>query len=60
MMTYESSGGEASGKAVSNAFDGNWNTFWATGRENAGQASNNPSFLNAITVTFSPSFSAFH
>ncbi|MDE7167233.1 MAG: M60 family metallopeptidase [Clostridia bacterium] len=53
MMTYESAGGEANGKPLSNAFDGNWNTFWATGRENNGQNSNNPAFLNAITVTFS-------
>ncbi|MDE6667991.1 MAG: M60 family metallopeptidase [Clostridia bacterium] len=53
MMTYESAGGEASGAPLSNAFDGNWNTYWQTGRENAGQGSANPTFLNAITVTFS-------
>ncbi len=55
MMTYESDGGEANGKPLSNAFDGNWNTFWATGRENAGQGSVIPTFANAITVTFSES-----
>lgn len=53
MMTCESAGGEANGKPLSNAFDGNWDSFWSTGRENAGQQTDNPTFLNAITVTFS-------
>ncbi len=53
MFTYESAGGEANGKPLSNAFDGNWNTFWQTGRENAGQGMATPTFANAITVTFS-------
>lgn len=53
MMTYESDGGEANGKPLSNAFDGNWSSFWQTGRENAGQGMVTPTFANAITVTFS-------
>ncbi len=52
MMTYESNGGGA----IEKAFDGDWNSFWQTGRENAGQGSDNPEFLNAITVTFSQPF----
>ncbi len=57
MMTYESDGGEASGAPLSNAFDGNWNTYWQTGRENAGQGMATPTFANAITVTFSQAVS---
>ena len=57
MMTYESDGGEASGAPLSNAFDGNWNTYWQTGRENAGQGMVTPTFANAITVTFSQAVS---
>ncbi len=55
MMTYESSGGAGNNNPVSNAFDGNWNSFWQTSTENKGQGSDNPEFLNAITVTFSQS-----
>ncbi|MDE6442673.1 MAG: M60 family metallopeptidase [Clostridia bacterium] len=49
MMTYEANGGGN----IANAFDGNWNSFWQTNIENNGQNTNTPTFLNAITVTFS-------
>lgn len=48
LMTFEANGnGE-----VAKAFDGDWNTFWKTNIENQAQGSANPTFLNAITVTF--------
>lgn len=53
MMTYEANGGSAGNNLISNAFDGNWNTFWQTGNENKTQGSANPDFLNSITVIFS-------
>ncbi|MDE6585835.1 MAG: M60 family metallopeptidase [Clostridia bacterium] len=53
LMTYEANGGASGGNTLANAFDGNWNTFWQTATENNGQGSENPAFLNAITVTFS-------
>ena len=49
MLTYEANGGGN----IANAFDGNWNSYWQTATENNGQQTDNPAFLNAITVTFS-------
>lgn len=53
MLTYEANGGGT----IANAFDGNWNSYWQTVTENKGQGSDNPVFLNAITVTFSKAVS---
>jgi len=43
---YTAGGGSSSGKALGNAFDGNWNTFWETTKINSS------AFKNDITVTF--------
>ncbi len=48
MMTYETNGGESGGRPLSYVFDGNWNTSWASGRDNV-----EPDNLIAITVSFS-------
>ncbi len=48
MFTYENNGGGN----IAKAFDGDWNSYWQTNTENSGQQTDNPTFLNAITVTF--------
>lgn len=46
IMTYEANGGEQSGNPIANAFDGNWNSGWVSGKDNV------QGHINAVTVNF--------